>query len=170
MDVEVFDNFLPKEDFDQLQNMIVFNAEFPLYFQKSLTYNNDDSCDHDHWNWYQSHIIYQNDIIKSNNYFNYLYSLFNQRLLELKSLMRIKVNFYPHTETFREHKPHEDYLFSSRAAIFSLNTCNGFTRIGRDVKIESVSNRMLFFDGNTTHNSTTTTDAAARYNINFNYL
>ncbi len=168
MGIEVLDDFLPKEDFDQLQRMIVHNDQFPFYFQSYVT-NPDSTCEDNFWDWYQTHIVYRDDITES-NHFKYIYSFFKPRLLKLKSLMRIKVNFYPHTETLREHTPHNDYEFPCKAAIFSLNTCNGFTRIGKDVKIESIANRVVFFDGSTMHNSTTTTDAPARYNINFNYL
>ena len=36
-------------------------------------------------------------------------------------------------------------------------------------KIDSVANRMVFFDGSQLHNSSTTSNAKERYNINFNF-
>ena len=86
------------------------------------------------------------------------------------SLLRIKGNFYPHTETLREHTGHQDYLFSHTGALYSLNTCNGFTKLYDGTEIPSVANRILIFDSSTIHNSSTTTNAAGRFNINFNFL
>ena len=37
-------------------------------------------------------------------------------------------------------------------------------------KIDSVENRLLIFDGIRFHNSSSTTNAKGRYNINFNFL
>ena len=46
----------------------------------------------------------------------------------MKSLLRIKINFYPNTHEVVEHTSHIDYDFSHTAAIFSLNTCDGYTK------------------------------------------
>ena len=87
-----------------------------------------------------------------------------------RSLLRIKGNFYPHTETLREHAPHTDYKFSHTGALYSLNTCDGFTKLYDGTKVDSVANRILIFDASTSHNSSTTTTSAGRFNINFNFL
>ena len=86
------------------------------------------------------------------------------------SLLRIKGNFYPHTETLKEHAGHRDYLYSNTGALYSLNTCDGYTKLCDGTKIPSVANRILIFDSSIIHNSTTTTNAAGRFNINFNFL
>ena len=36
--------------------------------------------------------------------------------------------------------------------------------------LNSIENRIVFFDASTMHNSTTTTTAIGRYNINFNFI
>ncbi len=81
-----------------------------------------------------------------------------------------KVVFYPYTDTVREHAPHVDYDFDHYGAIFALNTCDGFTRLTDGTKIESVENRFFIFNASQFHNSSTTSDAQSRYNINFNFL
>ena len=96
--------------------------------------------------------------------------IFLPKFEDLRSLLRIKTNFYPHTETLREHLPHTDYKFEHTAAIFSVNTCDGFTRMKDGTKVDSVENRIVFFDGSQLHNSSTTTTNPMRCNINFNYL
>ena len=88
----------------------------------------------------------------------------------MKSLLRIKSNFYPHTPILQEHLPHVDYDYHSYGAVFSLNTCDGFTRLGDSIKIDSVENRIVIFDASMQHNSTTTSTARGRFNINFNWL
>ena len=69
-----------------------------------------------------------------------------------------------------EHPQHIDYGFQHTAAVFSLNTCDGFTRLADGTKIDSVANRIVFFDGSSQHNSTTCTNQKGRFNINFNFL
>ena len=88
----------------------------------------------------------------------------------IKALIRIKVNFYPHSKELIEHAPHTDDTFSHMGAVFSLNTCDGFTRLSDGSIIDSVENRIVFFDASTSHNSTTTTTDIGRYNINFNFI
>ena len=175
MEVKVIDNFLPQSLFEQLQETIVYNARFPLYFQKYVSHDISLKLDKNQgqpWNWYATHEFYNKDAPTS-GWCQDIVEIFVPRFQEIgnfKSLMRIKANFYPHTETLREHSRHIDYDFSSHAAIYSLNTCDGFTRLSDGTKIDSVANRMLFFDGGDNHNSSTTTDQMGRYNINFNYL
>ena len=54
-------------------------------------------------------------------------------------------------------------------AIYYLNTNNGYTEFEDGTKIESIANRFFLFDGAIKHASTTTTNALARFNINFNF-
>jgi hypothetical protein len=82
---------------------------------------------------------------------------------------RIKCNLYPATETLREHALHVDNDDPHIAAIFSLNTCDGYTKFEDGTKIKSVANRFFFFDGAIKHASTTTTNAPARFNIAFDF-
>jgi hypothetical protein len=89
---------------------------------------------------------------------------------DIKALIRIKINMYPNAETLKEHGMHYDYDYSHKAAILSINTCDGYTKLEDGTKIDSVANRMLLFDGQTLHTSSNTTDQTARININFNYF
>jgi hypothetical protein len=49
-------------------------------------------------------------------------------------------------------------------------TCDGFTSLDDGTKIESIENRLLLFDSNKPHASSTCTNAKARFNMNFNYF
>jgi hypothetical protein len=68
-----------------------------------------------------------------------------------------------------EHSEHKDYEFSHFGGLFSINTCDGYTRIG-DEKIPSVANRMILFDPSVPHTSTSTSDSKYRMNINMNMI
>ena len=87
-----------------------------------------------------------------------------------RSLIRARINFFPHTSKVQEHKLHTDFNFNHIAGIFCLNTCNGYTGFENGDKIDSVANRMIFFDGSELHHSTTTSNAPGRWNIAFNFV
>ena len=89
--------------------------------------------------------------------------------MDIKVLDRMKVNLYTGMQTQIEHGYHKDRKWSHKGAIFSLNTCDGYTKFGEQ-KIESVANRIIFFDPSKPHNSTSCSNAKFRCNINFNYF
>ena len=117
-------------------------------------------------NMYFSNLIYSNTILNP-KYYNILKELRDK--LEIKSLIRIKVNLYTRTDYLVHHPDHCDTGFSHKGALFSLNTCDGFTVINGE-EIPSVANRMIFFDPSIPHHSTNCTNAPHRMNINFNYF
>ena len=117
--------------------------------------------------FYMTHMFYDNNTPMS-NFYEFLIPVLEK--LEVKCLIRAKGNLYPHTEILHIHPPHMDYTFSHSAAIFSLNTCDGYTMLEDGTKIESVANRILLFDASKKYCSTTTTNESARINININYL
>tara|TARA_Y100001970_G_C13933660_1_gene699596 strand:- start:64 stop:567 length:504 start_codon:yes stop_codon:yes gene_type:complete len=163
---KVIDNFLNDDDLNDVKDNLF---EAPLYFQKSVSGMNDSN---NYWNYYFTHLIYMNNKPVSKVFHN-VYNIFIpkfEKYGEVKNLIRIKLNFYPYTETLKEHGQHSDFDYPSYAAVFSLNTCDGFTRLNDGTKIDSVENRILFFDPSLKHNSTTTTNSFARWNINFNFL
>ena len=117
-------------------------------------------------------MIYDEDVIQS-RYYDHFAGIFLPKIkqvCEIKSLIRIKTNFYPRTTEMFEHGRHVDYEFENKGALLSLNTCDGFTRLEDGTKVESIENRILFFDPGQKHNSSTTTNERGRFNINFNYL
>ena len=172
----IIDDVLPIEEFDKLKNFIVFNNQFPLTIDGGVGYgpNNKDynkEIEEDKRNWYASHVSYINNVPISNSFnpiVTILAPVFDK--MGIKSLLKLKVNFYPYTHEIFEHAPHKDYGFECYGAILSLNTCDGFTRLEDGTKIDSIANRLLIFKGNHNHNSSTTTNAKGRYNININYL
>ena len=170
MKYKVIDNFLDKEDFDSLVTLItdkekLGNAVMPWYFNSSISIAYDNVVEDKLF--YMFHVFYDDNEPQSPLYKN-LFPLFSK--LGLKGLLRVKANLYPNTHTLYEHPMHIDYGFSHSAAILSLNTCDGYTKLEDGTKIDSVANRVLLFDSSKKHCSTTTTNISARINININYM
>jgi hypothetical protein len=174
MKYEVIDNFLDEEYFDELVTNVADkekgegNGDMPWYFRSSVAYTTDG--DEDKF-FYMTHTAYDWNVPKST-----LYEKVIPLLMKLGPdgidpiLIRVKANLYPNTERLHEHPMHFDYNFSHSAAILSLNTCDGYTKLKDGTKIDSVANRILLFDGSEDHCSTTTTNVPARFNINMNYI
>ena len=170
MKYKVIDNFLDEEYFDSLVTLFIHESDYqvPWFFQSSIAYPKE------HKNWvaednlfYMIHIFY-NDNAPMSPYYDKLFPLLEK--LEANCLIRIKANLYPNTEILHEHPMHVDRDFFHSAAILSLNTCDGYTKLKDGTKIESVANRILLFDAGNEHCSTTTTNVPARMNININYI
>ena len=170
MDIKINDNFLPVEDLLVLQRSIIWNKSFPFYLQRNVA--DDKAINAPSWSWYSFHTLVFNEKIQS-PFYEPISRIFFPKFVEMglsTRFSRIKINFFPHTSRVKVHPTHTDREYGNTAAIFGLNTCNGFTRIKGSGKIKSVSNRFFVFDGTKEHNSTTTSDAKGRFNINFNFI
>ena len=168
MENKIIDEFLPQETFKEIQNEIL-SSRFPFFITNKV---NDYQTGENQFDWYATHTIYEDNVAKS-SYYNKWGNIFLDRINQIakvRALLRIKVNFYPNSKKLIEHAPHIDDEFTHIGAVFSLNTCDGFTRLHDGGKIDSVENRVVFFDASTPHNSTTTTTDIGRYNINFNFI
>jgi len=165
MDFELIDDFLPSHQFELLRNTIIFNTHFPWYLQNFVSYDKEPNLNCV-WNWYATHKVYDDE--PTSQTYDAIKEIFFEKL-KIKSLKRIKLNFYPSTNCLREHEKHIDYDWPHVAAIYCLNTCDGFTRLEDGTIVESVENRLYTFDGSKLHNSTTTTNSKGRFNINFNF-
>ena len=167
---KIIDNALPGDYFNKLKNTIMSDS-FPWFYCDSVAYKNEDDGD-----YYFVHGIYHEQKPWSDFYLDFE-SLVSGELcsmaskaLNIKSLIRAKVNFYPKTNEIRYHNQHIDEVYKHKGAILYINDNNGFTVLEDGTKIESVSNRILLFDPSKPHNSTTCTDAKCRVNININYF
>ena len=171
---KVIDNFLDEKYFDSLVTLFTDktkkgNTIMPWFFQSSIVYGEG------HKNWpedqgklfYMAHMIYHRNVPASPHYDD-LIPLLNK--LDARCVLRIKANLFPNTEILHEHPMHADYSFFHSAAVLSLNTCDGYTKLKDGTKIDSVANRILLFDASEKHCSTTTTNVPARINININYI
>ena len=164
IDYEVKDNFFDSNYFQELVAVITNQRDtlVPWYFNDQL----NDHHTEDDTEFYFHHIFYLHE--PWSPAYDLLRPLWD--LFDIKSLLRIKANCYPSKENLVVHPPHTDFSFSHKGAIISLNTCDGYTLLEDGTKIDSVANRVLFFDPGKMHSSTTCTNAKARFNINVNWM
>ena len=178
--IEIIDNFLKQEDFDSLtflydENNFMTNERLDWSVQKNVTIPQKN----DNLSMF-THIFYSNTIVNEgkgisgighpcSSHVDKIIPILEK--LNIKSMIRAKANLYPYSgKTLYEHEMHIDYEFPHYAALLSLNTCDGYTKLEDGTKIESVANRIVIFDASQKHCSTTTTSDFARINININYL
>ena len=83
--------------------------------------------------------------------------------------MRVKANMNMRTPEIIEHGFHTDGTSSCTAAIYYVNTNDGYTAFEDGTKVESIANRLVVFNTQTKHTGTTCTNAKFRCVINFNY-
>ena len=192
MDIKVIDNFLSQSEFEIICKNTIEREDLQFTFVSNV--ENVGSGSDDYWSWYMIHMVYSKtaspksflmDVAgfqevessplaepQSEIYTN-ICDKFVPRFKQVanfRNLIRIKINAYPYTNIVKEHKDHIDSDFKHTGAVFSLNTCDGFTKFSDGTKVESVANRIVFFDASKFHHSTTTSNAKLRYNINFNFL
>lgn len=169
--MKIVDNFLAQSELSVLQEIIMNEQDisFPFFHQKTVAEISEDTPN---WSWQATHMLYC-DNQPSSTYYELIKKFLVEKIEEkeggLIGLLRVKVNFYPWTSEVKTHSFHTDFDTPNKAAIFSLNTCDGYTMFEDGTKVESIANRMLFFDPQVKHCSSTTSNYHGRYNINFNY-
>ena len=157
---KIIDNLLPEKELKNIQD-VMMGLEFPWFFSDTIS-NKTEVIE----NYYFTHMFYAKTI--NSSFYNILDPIIEK--LDANALVRIKGNLHPNVNKFIENNKHTDYDFQHKAAIFYVNTNNGFTILEDGTKIESVENRLLMFDPSKLHSSTNCTDEKRRININFNYF
>lgn len=158
MSYKIVDNFLDKDYFKSIVDLYTGN-NFAWFYQSKIN-------DYDK-NFYFTQNLYINDNHASSN-FSSIINIISK--LNVKSLIRVKANMYVRGTKLIKHAAHVDYPFTHKGAIYYINTNNGKTILEDGTKIDSVANRLLFFDPSKKHSSTNCTDQKVRININFNYF
>ena len=156
--IEVIDDFLNQNDFNKLKD-IAFKSDFyyaPFVSSKNAT----------------DGYYFERNIFSKCRIMSPIFSLIEPVLdkLNVKALVRAKINMYPRNDRLIEFGQHTDTDFKCNTFILSLNTCDGFTRIGKDKTVPSKENTGIYFLSNTPHNGTNCTDQNVRVNININYF
>ena len=180
--MEIIDNFLEEEYFNRLVSTIigeknphkssgipwVWGTYNPPTFEVGKSY----SMDEDPQEYLLSNTIYLNNVPQNVPLYNFTEAFIGAMddKYKIKSLLRIRTNLFVRTNPLYEYAWHNDYPFSHSAVIFSLNTCDGYTKMKDGTKVESIANRMLIFDGSEKHASTTTSNKPARFNLVINFL
>ena len=165
--MEIEDNFLEQNEFDELQTFMMSN-EFAWFFCDIIDYNRGPGEFQFFHMFYFSHAPQ---------------SPFCEQLrpiliaLNPLAIWRIKANLLTRTHDIVENTFHidigdlsEEKLKQWTTAVFYVNTNNGYTKFEDGTKIESVANRMVIFPSNLKHTGTSCTDDKARIVINFDYF
>lgn len=157
---KIIDNFLDENYFLQLKNLVI-SHDFPWFFQKNI--NSEQSRDDLYF--YFTHILYSND--KPNSVF---FTLFESLLNEMgyEKLIRVKLNLYPRTEKLIINASHIDDVEEHRGFLLYFNSCDSKT-ILKDMHVDCVANRAVYFNPTIPHSSSSCTNAKARFSLNVNY-
>ena len=168
---KVCNDFLPASDFSLVQQTFASDS-FPWYWGQNVLsedYTTSDSyrCSEED-NFQFVHWIYT-DARPINEYFDTVVPIINK--LRVGAICKIKANLNPRTEETVEHGFHcdQDWI-GTKTAVYYVNTCNGYTLFEESgEKVYSKANRLVVFDGPTSHTGSTCTDEKRRIVINFNY-
>lgn len=161
---KIVDNFLPKENIKNIKELLL-SSTFPYFFHDKVAKVNNKYAQH----YFHCHTLFLHNKINS-DYFNFFNENYFQ-FLDIKSLIRAKINMYPNIKTDRLlNDPHIDYSYTHKGALLSVNTCNGSTILKDKTRITSVENRVLFFDPSKEHDVEYSSDVKVRVNIQVNYF
>jgi len=175
-DIKVIDDFLDAEEFTKVKE--IFNSTtLPWYRNDAISdRNTTGSLLNPLDNYYFTHLLYS-IYQPTSDHFNTLVEIFVPKIreamgLDFHTFIRIKANCYIRTEELQTHPWHVDSkdMPDLMGGIFSLNTCDGYTGFIDGTTVDSVENRMVFFDSTDKHHSTSCTNAQNRLNINFNFV
>jgi len=163
MNHKIIDNFLPKENFLKIKDVLM-GKKFPWFYLPDISYKDKAS---EGPLFYMQHLLYKHE--PNSSFFNFIKDNLLD-FIDIKALIRVKANFYPNQNIKKLNEPHIDYDYLHKGAIFSINTNNGGTLLKDGSRIDSVENRILFFNPSEEHDSENCTDEKVRINININYF
>jgi len=163
MSYKIIDNFLSEEEHKTLYT-VLRDPGFDWHFADTITLEQKETDIF----FYFSHVFYNQNSLQHSRYFETTFPILKK--LNPKAVIRVKGNCYLNQGVgVKEHAEHTDYPFIHKGALYSLNTCDGFTKIGNE-KIPSVKNRIILFDPSIPHCSSSCSDTKIRMNINLNYF
>ena len=159
-------NFLPTEQFKELQNLIM-NRDFPWRIRNEMTMEDK--------NIFFGHLFFDSLLPRSDYYHSHIIPILKK--LNCKSSIQIRTNMFLN-KLFNKsgwHIDHEKHEEKNEhiTAILYLNSCNGGTEFKIKNKIKFVKaeeNKIIIFPSKTIHRAVTSTDVDIRYIINFNYI
>ena len=164
MAIQVKDNYLDKDSFKTI-NETMSSDMFPWFFNDYKL--NPDIDDDSLFNYQFTHLFYT-DFKSNSQHFEILNPLLFQ--MNIKALVRVKANLNPVSDKLIQYDKHRDQEhFSCKGAIYYVNSNNGYTMFDNE-KVESKENRIVFFDTDTKHFGTNSTNCKNRMVINFNYF
>jgi len=166
MDIKVIDDFLDKENFNNVKTLLLHN-DFPWFLTQVL---DDEESDTHKYNFQFYHLFYTHDN-KNSAFFEVLQPIIKK--IDPLKIDYIKSNLLTRTHEIIKHGFHVDIPCSPsnyRTSIFYVNNCDGYTEFEDGTKVFSKENRIVTFPTNIKHTGTTCTNNHLRLVINFNYI
>lgn len=173
--VNIEDNFLPHDQFTNLQTTILSrNGTFP-WTLSNIVHSNEDSLVDPKFNYQFIHQLFDfEDDCKS----SFLH-LISPVIDKIKPSLFIcaKINLRPSTESVVMSDYHRDFadeetISRSTTSVFYINSNNGYTAFdtGKEDRVLSVANRLVTFPSSAWHAGASCTDAPYRAVLNLNYV
>jgi len=163
--IHIEDDFLSDFEFNRIQNQLVYTPDFMWQFCPVTENIGQDDDEQDAFQFV--HGMYRN-FAPCSQHFQHLESIIKK--INPRALIKIKLNLTTRSESIIQGHYHNDLPFDHSVALFYLNTNNGYTLFEDGTKVESVANRIVFFDGSMKHLGTNCTDKQRRLVLNINYL
>ena len=113
MSHQIVDNYLPKEDFTELKDLIT-GINFPWFYTNSVANINNEN----EKNAYFSHMIF--NMTAQSSFFDFFYEKLIKHISPM-GLRRVKVNLYPKSEKLIYHPKHVDFSFPHKGFILYLS-------------------------------------------------
>ena len=162
-EIKIIDNYLPEVKINYLENLLL-SDNFPYYYTINIAGENSKITDT---------FMFNHNLIRENKEVSTVGNIITNMIMYDVShnyIYRSKINFYLKSHRLKKHKFHLDNSnLDIKIALFYVNTNNGYTEFEDKTIVKSVRNRLVMFNGNLKHRSTTTTDTRHRINININY-
>jgi hypothetical protein len=162
--IHIKNNFLPKEVFQQIKNILISDT-FPWYYKSKMTTIKG----------YEEKLYFLHNFYVNNQPNSEHYVLIQECLKKLNcnSLIHARANL---SLNFKERyycNWHTDRDFDCKIAILYINTNNGYTEIkdnDKVIKVNCEENKIVVFDSNHLHRMVSQTDTENRVVINLNYI
>jgi hypothetical protein len=182
MNYKIIDNAFDIDFFKNFQKNI-FDTTIPWFYRQAQIYNYNEKKEYDDFNLkvknqdlgYFSIGFFNNYKEDYKNLNNFLYEVYNKlqckSLIESRANLTLKINKKNKSLKFHTDKP----FANSYTAILYMNTNDGGTFLldknkNKQIKINSLENRLLIMDGDIFHAADVQTDTKRRIIININYF
>jgi hypothetical protein len=165
---KIIDNFLDDETFKEFQKQIFDTNNTPWFYRSDILYKLEDKNDTGYFSLCFFNNFKQDYVLLD----QYLYKIYQK--LNCKAIIQSRANLFLKKQNKTKLFFHKDYDYkNSYTAVFYLNTNNGGTVLNienKQIKINSVENRILIFNTDTMHAADIQTDEKIRIIININYF
>lgn len=160
MNYKVVKDFLHPDMCNKIYSIMTSN-NFPWHYIDSI------ATDEDNKRFYFTHMLILDSMINSS--FHPSIHIPLEEKIDHKTILRSKCNlFVKENENFHSEK-HVDHEFKHKVCLYYVNTNNGYTLLDNKIKVDSIANTALFFDGEIPHQAVSQTDTKVRLNINITY-